>query len=225
MTPAPPAIIAPAWALLAAWLTGCASPVEGQLEAASAEMRQGAYEKALAIYGQVLDRVPEAPNIHNNMGYALAQLGRYEEAIAHFEAAREQGGSGPLAATLLHNWANALEKLGRTEEAADKYAEAAALDPSRADVFINWGNVLVHLDRLEEAAERYAQGVANNPESAIGWFNRGYALERLERAREALDCYRTFLSLQGDVPSNLQEHARRFVAQAEAAGVGKGASL
>jgi tetratricopeptide (TPR) repeat protein len=215
-------------AFLAACLAtaaACSSPVETQLEAASAEMRQGAYENALVIYDEVLERVPDAPNIHNNMGYALAQLGRYEEAVGHFQAARAQGGPRSLNATLLHNWANALEKMGSNAEAAEKYAEAAALDPTRADVFVNWGNTLVRLGRLEEAAERYATAVDNDPASAVGWFNRGYTLERLERVPEAVSCYRTFLTLKGGVPSNLHEHARRFVAQAEAAGMGGGTGL
>jgi len=197
----------------------CTSPVEGQLETASTLMRQGSYEKALAIYEDVLQRVPDAPNIHTNMGFALSQLGRYDEAITHFEAAQAQKTRPALNATLLHDWAFALERLGRLDDAAAKYAEAAAADPARAGVYINWGNVLARLGHLDEAADRYAQAVQNDPDSAVGWFNQGYALERLDRAPQALECYRTFLSLKGDLPSNLQEHARRFVAQAEAAGL------
>lgn len=215
-----------AWAALGLALAACSSPVEAQLETASAKMHQGSYEEALVIYQDVLKRVPDAPNIHTNMGFALAQLGRYEEAIGQFAAARSQDGSPALNATVLHDWANALEKLGRLEEADAKYAEAAAADPARAGVFVNWGNVLVRLGRLDEAAERYARAVEIDPDSAVAWFNRGYALERLDKPREALGCYRTFLTLKGgDVPSNLQEHARRFVAQADAAGSGGGTGL
>jgi tetratricopeptide (TPR) repeat protein len=206
------------WAGLLLLAAACSSPVEAQLEEASTLMREGSYERALAIYDDVLKRVPDAPNIHTNMGFALSQLGRYEEALGHFEAARGQKGPPAVNATLLHDWANTLEKLGRLDEAAAKYAEAAAADPARSGVFINWGNVLVRLGRLDEAAARYAQAVENDPESAVGWFNRGYTLERLDKPTEALDCYRTFLTLKSELPSNLQEHARRFVAQADSAG-------
>jgi tetratricopeptide (TPR) repeat protein len=218
-------VAAPLLALLLALLGACASPVEGQLEQASTLMREGSYEKALAIYEGVLKRVPDAPNIHTNMGFALSQLGRYDEAIAHFEAARAQKTPPALNATLLHNWAYALEQLGRLDDAAAKYAEAAAAVPARSGVYINWGNVLVRLGRLDEAAERYGQAVKNDPDSVVGWFNRGYALERLNRPDEALACYRTVLSLKGDLPSDLQEHARRFVAQADAAGKEEGPKL
>jgi len=212
-------------ATLVLLVAACSSPVEAQLEEASVLMREESYEHALTIYEDVLKRVPDAPNIHTNMGFALSQLGRYEEALGHFEAARGQKGSPAVNATLLHDWANALEKLGRLEEAEAKYAEAASADPSRAGVFVNWGNVLVRLGRLDEAAARYAQAVENDPESAVGWFNRGYTLERMGKAEAALGCYRTFLTLKGDVPSNLQEHARRFVAQADSAGGRKGTGL
>jgi tetratricopeptide (TPR) repeat protein len=224
MRPATPHLTAAA--VLAAGLSAltlaasCAPPIESELDSASLEMRQGAYEHAVSLYADVLRRVPDAPNIHNNMGYALAQLGRYDEAIVHYEAAAAQRGSGPLEATLLHNWAHALEKLGRLEESAAKYAEAAQADPARGDVYIGWGNVLVALGRVDDAAERYRQAVEASPESAVGWFNLGHAQERLDRADDALASYRTFLTLKGDVPSNIQEHARRFVAQADAARAG-----
>jgi tetratricopeptide (TPR) repeat protein len=195
----------------------CAPPIENELDTAAQEMRQGAYESAVKLYEDVLKRVPDAPNIHNNLGYAFAQLGRYDEALRQFEAAGRQGGPVALQATLLHNWANALEKLGRFDEADQKYAQAAKADPSRADVFVNWGNVLVELNRPDDAADRYRQAVEINPDSALGWFNLGHTLERLNRPADALACYRTFLGLGGDVPSNITEHARRFVAQADAA--------
>jgi tetratricopeptide (TPR) repeat protein len=196
---------------------GCTAPIEAELDTAAQEMRQGAYDSAVKVYVDVLERVPDAPNIHNNLGYALSQLGRYDEAIEHFEAAYEQGGPVPLQATLLHNWANTLEKLGRYDEADEKYALAAQADPSRADVFVNWGNVLTELKRPEDAADRYRQAVEINPESALGWFNLGNTLEGLDHPDEALACYRTFLGLKGNVPSNIVEHARRFVAAADAA--------
>jgi tetratricopeptide (TPR) repeat protein len=214
-----------AWAALAVLLAGCASPVEGQLETASGLMRQGDYEGALALYQGVIERVPDAPNIHVNMGFALSQLGRYEEAITHFEAAGAQKAPPGLEATLLHDWGMALEKLDRLDEAAAKFEAAARADPARAGVYVNWGNVLVRLNRLDEAADRYADAVRNDPDSAVGWFNRGYTLERLDRVQEALECYRTFLGLKGDVPSNLQEHARVFVAQADAAAKNGGRGL
>jgi tetratricopeptide (TPR) repeat protein len=198
-------------------LAGCSPPIETELDTAAQEMRQGSYESAVKVYEDVLTRVPDAPNIHNNLGYALAQLGRYEEALRQFEAAAGQGGPVALQATLLHNWANALEKLGRFAEADRKYALAAQADPSRPDVFVNWGNVLVELNRPDDAADRYRQAVEINPDSPLGWFNLGHTLERLNRPDEALACYRTFLGLKGDVPSNIVEHARRFVAQADTA--------
>lgn len=221
MRPATPHLLAAAviwaslWALAPA--AGCAPAIESELDAAAQDMRQGAYEHAVSLYADVLQRVPDAPNIHNNMGYALAQLGRYDEAIAQYEIAAARGGSGPLEATLLHNWAHALEKLGRLEEAEAKYAQAAKADPTRADVYIGWGNVLVARGKLDEAAVRYRQAVEASPESAVGWFNLGHAQESLDKPDDALASYRTFLSLKGDVPTDIQEHARRFVAQADAA--------
>ncbi|MBI5137475.1 MAG: tetratricopeptide repeat protein [Nitrospirae bacterium] len=206
------------FAFWAALLAGCTSQVDAQLDAAQLEMRQGAYEHAVDLYAEVLENVPRAPNIHTNMGFALLQLDRHAEALAHFETAQAQLGAGKADVSLLHNWASALERLDRLEEAEAKYAEAAQVDPGRASVLINWANLLGRMGRLDDAEQRYAQALAAEPESALAWVNRGYTLERLGRPEEALVCYRTFLTFSDDAPSDLIDHARRFVAQAEAAG-------
>jgi len=201
-------------------MCACTPAVESQLDAAQLEMRQGAYDRAVVIFSQVLEAVPDAPNVHTNMGFALMQLGRYEEAVSHFEQAHDGGAAD---ATLLHNWAGALAKLHRLDEAETRYAQAAAADPGRSALYVNWGNVLVDLGRLDEAAQRYQQAVENDPESAIGWFNHGYTLERLSEHEAALISYRTFLSVADGAPSDLLDHASRFVAQADAAsGAGGG---
>ncbi len=199
-------------------LAGCSSQVETNLSTAELEMRQGAYDNALAIYADVLKSVPDAANVHGNMGYALLQLGRYDEALTHFETAYRNRDRGRVDVSLLHNWANALEKVGEWDRAEAKYAEAAKADPGRATVQINWGNVLVKLDRLEEALARYQSAVDSDPESPLGWFNLAYTLERLSRPDEALSAYRTFLTVSDGVSSDLLDHARKFVAQGDAAG-------
>ncbi len=181
-------------------------------------MRQGAYENALTIYADVLKSVPDAANVHGNMGYALLQLGRYDDALTHFQTAYQHRDRGQVDVSLLHNWANALEKVGQLEQAEAKYAQAAKVDPGRATVLINWGNVLVKLDRLDEALARYQSAVDSDPESPLGWFNLAYTLERLDRPDEALSGYRTFLTVSDGAPSDLLDHARRFVAQGDAAG-------
>jgi tetratricopeptide (TPR) repeat protein len=184
-------------------------------------MRQGAYENAVVIFSEVLEKVPRAPKVHANMGFALMQLGRYQEAVEHFEAAK--GGEVAAAddATLLHNWANALEKLDRLEKSDALYQQAVDVDPGRAAVYINWGNLLTRMDRLEDAALRYKSAIDNDPQAPLSWFNYGYTLERLSRHQEALASYQSFLGFTAGAPSDLRDHARRFVAQAAAAGEAK----
>jgi len=207
------------WVMLALGAAACTSSVENRLDQALLAVRQGDYEGAVAAYRQVLKTVPDAAHVHANLGYALLQLGRYPEALSEFEAARFSDGDARARGALLHNWGNALEKLGRYREAAERYEAAIDADPTRADVFINWGNTQVQLGDLEGAARYYAQGLALDPESALGWFNRGYTLERLQRPIEALTCFRRYLELEGGKhPSDLAQHARKFVSQAEAAG-------
>ncbi|MDH4229568.1 MAG: tetratricopeptide repeat protein [Nitrospirota bacterium] len=216
------ATFAPALALfgvLALLAPGCKGSIESQLETASLEMQQGAYDHAAEIYTDVLKQVPNAPNLHNNLGYSLLQLGRYEESLQHFSAAYEQTREDPDP-VLIHNWGTALEKLNRLEEAEAKFAQAAGLDPTRSQVFVNWGNVLTRLKRPDEALERYSDAVRINTTDAVAWFNLGYTQEQMNRNEEAIRSFQNYLANVDQVgaSSSNYEHARAFVAQAEAAG-------
>ena len=64
--------------------TACASALEA--------IRAGEHETAVGLYGQALELVPDAkraPEAHNNLGWALQQLGRLPEAIDAYEKALE----------------------------------------------------------------------------------------------------------------------------------------
>jgi superkiller protein 3 len=60
-------------------------------------------------------------------------------------------------AIAFNNWGYALAKLGRHEEAIEKYERATQLDPKNAIAFNNWRYALVNLGRQEEADEKCAR--------------------------------------------------------------------
>ncbi|MEM6296014.1 MAG: serine/threonine-protein kinase [Myxococcota bacterium] len=101
---------------------------------------RGAHAAAVEAFKQVLDlraalHGPEHPDVaaaHSNLGLALTQLDRFDEALAHHADARaswEQslGPEHPMVGVSLTNEAFVYEKLERFDEAAEVYEKAIAL--------------------------------------------------------------------------------------------------
>jgi len=74
---------------------------------------EGDLAGAVAGYKQFLKLHPEATPIHANLGAALADLGRYEEAVSEYEIALKQSPS--LSAARL-NLALAYYNMGRISD-------------------------------------------------------------------------------------------------------------
>jgi tetratricopeptide (TPR) repeat protein len=102
-------------------------------------------------------------SIRNNMGYALHQLGRFEEALAQFELAlalREKGTNAE--ATLIARWMIAwtLRALGRIQEALDMQLklESACAALGKSDQYVLEELELLYRQRGDTArADAYAQ--------------------------------------------------------------------
>jgi tetratricopeptide (TPR) repeat protein len=74
---------------------------------------------------------------HNNLGMALAEQNRLDEAIVEF---REVLRIDPLDADGHHNLGNALARQGRLEEAVDQFREALRIHPGHAKAHYDLGN-------------------------------------------------------------------------------------
>ncbi len=97
---------------------------------------------------------PEHPDVaaaHSNLGLALTQIGRFDEALAHHADARASweeslGPAHPMVGVSLTNEAFAYEKLERFEEAAAVYEKAielrrASLGPRHPGVALTTNNL------------------------------------------------------------------------------------
>jgi tetratricopeptide (TPR) repeat protein len=91
------------------------------LEAARLEREAGAaaaaglLSEAVTLYGQALERDPQRLHSRRSRGMALAQLGRFEEAVPDLRAAVAAGGEEPAVVLALQF---ALERTGHADEAA-----------------------------------------------------------------------------------------------------------
>ncbi len=81
----------------------------------------GDFNEAEAQFRYLIDKNNDDPELHNNLGSLLAMQGRFGEALGHFQRTIELR---PGAVEPYLNMADALESLGRLEE-AQKYRLAA----------------------------------------------------------------------------------------------------
>jgi tetratricopeptide (TPR) repeat protein len=90
--------------------------------------------QAVETYRRVLELAPDWVEAHINLGVALYQMGRADEARAAFRSAVQLD---PANGISLYNLGCVLEEQGEIEEAISHLRRAARLMPGHADVHFN----------------------------------------------------------------------------------------
>jgi Flp pilus assembly protein TadD len=120
---------------------------------------------------------------HNNLGVALAQDGRLDEAIYHyFQALRIKPGT----ADVHNNLGNALAAQGVVDRAVDQYHQALAIDPNNARAYNNLGNLLAKQGKTEEAIKHYNEALRLKPDYVGAHYNLGTALAEQSKTEQAI---------------------------------------
>jgi tetratricopeptide (TPR) repeat protein len=103
-------------------------------KALDCEMHSELLPQAVESYRQALELAPEWVDAHINLGVALYQMGRVEEARAQFAAAVQLD---PLSGISRYNLGCVLEEQGQIDEAIGHLRRAARAMPAHADVHFN----------------------------------------------------------------------------------------
>ncbi len=139
-------------------------------------------------------RYPDA-EAHNNLGAALAQTGKIEEAIAHFEQALR---INPDFADAHANLGNALWQVGRIPEAIEHFEQVVRIEPDLAEAHNNLGAALAQTGKIEEAIAHFEQALRVNPDFANAHYSLGLALARLGRMPDAVGHWEQALRINPD---------------------------
>ncbi|WP_207476497.1 tetratricopeptide repeat protein [Arenibaculum pallidiluteum] len=143
---------------------------------------RGDIEACLAAYAEAA-RLAPGPDALCNLGGALRQAGRTEEALATLQQglALDRRHAG-----LWFNLGNALETGARLPAAVEAYRNALALDPSLQPAWVNLGTALRELRRADDAAAALRHALALAPADGLawtGWGNAEFERGRPEQAR------------------------------------------
>jgi protein O-mannosyl-transferase len=134
---------------------------------------------------------------HNYLGIALSELGRYDDAKAHFA---EGTVLRPDDAAAQWHFGNTLAALGRAPEAIAHYREAIELKPESAAAHYNLAKALADLGRTDEAILEYEETLKLAPGNGAAHNNLGRLLALQGRPAEAVEQYREALRLLPDAP-------------------------
>jgi len=157
--------------------------------------RGGDHRRAVAFGRRAVAAAPDNPSVHNNLGVALMDLGRADEAADAFRAAIALA---PDTAAIHYNLGRALKAQGRLDDAVAAFRAATALMPGHANAHDALGTALAALGRPAEAVAAFEAAVALEPERAAFHCNLGNALVAGCRPDAAAAALRRALELAPD---------------------------
>ena len=132
---------------------------------------------------------PDDPAAHISFAQLLADMGRRDEAMTHYQQALRLD---PSNASAHYNLANLLAEYGRDDEALSHYSAAARLAPNDPRIQINLGNLFLKQAHWDQAIAAYAEALRLDPTAfeahnniAIAFANRGDLAQATAHFREA----------------------------------------
>ncbi len=149
------------------------------------------------LWRAVLVRFPDFAEAHYNLGVALTQFGRTQEAIAHYEQALR---IKPDDAGAHYNLGMALAQTGRIEDAIGHYKQALRIKADYAEAHNNLGTALAQTGRIKEAIDHYEQALRIKADDAEAHNNLGTALAQTGRVKEAIAHFQQALRINPDLP-------------------------
>ena len=140
---------------------------------------------------------------HNNMGTALSDQGKIEEAITHYRSALR---IAPGYDEAWNNLGSAYGKSGQTAKAIEAIRQALRINPEYDVAWNNLGNAYGGNGETAKAIEALQQAIRINSMYTKAWNNIGIAYAESGRTDEAIEAFLRCLHIkpeQADVWSNL----------------------
>jgi tetratricopeptide (TPR) repeat protein len=177
------------------WLPATAAGLILAAEIVATEHQLSYWRDDETLFGHAVAVTRDNATAQINLGVALEQEGRRDEAQSHYaEAVRVD----PHSAQAHNNFANLLDDAGQTNAALEHYQAALGLDPNAPLTHANFGTLLVKLGRFNDAMEQYHEAMRLQPDNPHFYYLAGKALLRHGQSREAIAQFRHALELDAD---------------------------
>lgn len=146
---------------------------------------------------------------HNNLGIALAEEGKLEQAVDHYSEALA---INPNYVDAHYNLGNAQVEQGKIDEAAQHYEEALRLKPDYQKASLGLANIVAKRGGTKEAVGHYLKILQSNPGDADVHYNLGVMMTKQGRTEEAISYYSKALAIN---PRHAKAHNNLGLSLAE----------
>ena len=179
--------------------------------AAAVSLHRGSYfHDNLSFSTQWMKTDPNSVNAYYNMGFALAQKGKFGEALPFYEKSLE---IRPDYSYAHNNLANALIELGEFDRAYTHFLEALKIDPGYEQAHQNLAFALAQRNRFDEAIEHFSEAVRLRPDFADAHNNLANVLAVQGRLNEAEIYFTRTVELRPESPEAHNNLAHTLVRQ------------
>jgi len=153
----------------------------------------GMYIDDETLWQTTVRRNPDSWLAQGNLGNVLLQKGQIDEAIVHFQKARELN---PNYAQTYYNLGLSFFLSGRIDEAIAQYEQALQISPAYALALNDLGFALCRKGRVDDAIIQYQMALEINSNNADVHLNLGNALIQKGRVDEAITEYQNALQIK-----------------------------
>ncbi len=181
------------------------------IAAAAVSLHRGSYFKDnLSFSKQWMKTDPDSVNAYYNMGYALAQKGKFEDAVPFYLKSLE---IRPNYSYAHNNLANALIELGEFDRAYLHFTEALKVDPGYEQAHQNLAIALAQRNRFDEAIKHFSEAVRLRPDFADAQNNLANVLAVQGLLNEAAFHFARTVELRPESPEAHNNLAHTLVRQ------------
>ena len=186
--------------------TGTAFQQQGKIEAAI-----DSYQQAISCWKKSSEKalLPCAVKAYSNWGCILAQEGKFDEAIAVFQAGIAVA---PDDAALYNNLGIVLLELRKPEQAIALYRRAIELQPELVIARYNLGKAFQQLGLHTLAGECFDRVISQNPDRVAAWGDRAVSLMAQGKLAEAMLCFQNAIALQSEFVEGFCHHVEMRLA-------------
>ncbi len=160
-----------------------------------ARRQSGIYRDVFSLYEATLARNPSSWTAHLNLGTALDDAGRPEEALPHLRRALALKPDFP---ETLNSLGNVLDRLGHADEARPLLEQAVRIQPRFATAHNTLAVTLMTLGQTDAGLAAFQRALEIDPSFTLARVNLGWALANHGRVGEAVTQFEQARRLQPD---------------------------
>jgi len=152
----------------------------------------GYWKNSITLFEHAINVTTDNPIAQNNLGLALYDKGRIDDAIRHYHEALQ---IDPRFVKAHNNLGIALARLNKDQEAIKQYLITLKLDPAYVKAHNNLGLMLAKLGKTNQAIKEYYKAIQIKPDYASPYNNLGTLFYEQNHIEKAIKFYSKAVSI------------------------------